>query len=89
MHLLDFCDDSVRHPDGVTMDGMTLSFHQDQARIVHPWVGRSGELVMGSLFKDRIFVPHADIRKLLLAFARNGETFPPFPKLFSLCTVHE
>ena len=56
--------------DGITMDGMTLSFHKAQSRIVHPWLeDPDAELSHGSSFRDRIFVSTQSMRKLLWDFA--------------------
>ena len=67
---------------GVTMDGMTIAFHKDQSRIVHPWTmpapglpadEPADEPVMGAVFRERIFVQIKEARELLLTFTRSGE----------------
>ena len=65
------------HADGVTMDGMALSFHKNQARIVHPWkptspVQSADDLAVGALFRERVFVHPREARDLLLRFTRTG-----------------
>lgn len=61
------------HAEGITMDGMAMCFHQDQARIVHPWLEESNSnLTYGSLSSARIFVKDKQIRELLLAFCSTG-----------------
>lgn len=65
------------HADGVTMDGMALSFHKNQARIVHPWkptapVQQADDLVVGAIFRERVFVQSRLARDLLLRFTRTG-----------------
>lgn len=55
------------------MDGMSLSFHKQQARIVHPWLeDPTGEAVFGSNYKDRVFVQCKRVRELLMQYASKG-----------------
>lgn len=67
------------------MDGMTLSFHKNQARVVHPWKPdmpsaaelQAGDLVPGALFRERVFVQSKQARDMLLRFTRVGKTTLP------------
>ena len=61
--------------DGITMDGIAMCFHKNQARIVSPAAAPAEPtepLVHGASFRDRIFVPDQALRGPLLRFAHRG-----------------
>ena len=67
--------------DGITMDGIAMCFHKNQARIVSPAAAPAEPtepLVHGASFRDRIFVPDQALRGPLLRFAHRG--------MFSSCS---
>ena len=56
--------------DGVTMDGMTLSFKKSKARLVHNWADPHADRgVQGCPFPARVFLSDRSLRKLACAFA--------------------
>ena len=56
------------------MDGTAVAFHKQQSRIVHPWKPESadGDLIVGAVFQERVFVRSTELRELLNAFTRSG-----------------
>ena len=55
------------------MDGMTLSFHKNQARLVHAF-SVPEQQTPGTAFSVRVFLPDRSTRGLLLDFCSGGVT---------------
>ena len=60
---------------------MTVLFHKNQSRVVHPWLSADlGDPVLGSAFQARVFISNPTIRGLVRSFASAG-------KLVRYCTA--
>ena len=68
---------------------MTVSFHKNQSRVVHPWMSADlGDPVLGSAFQARVFISNPTIRGLVRSFASAGKRSDIAQRCLALMSRH-